>query len=134
MSTLEQRRDQMFPKLRPEEIDRTATAAIERLFFVQKARLCYPVPWTREKPAMPPKPLYDPVQHSNRLLDAFEPASRARIDPHIQLVNLVLGDVVCEAGGFLEHVYFPRGAVQRRGNRDSEHWERRRIWPLRGDV
>src|SRR6202035_870715 len=39
MSTLEQRRDQMFPKLRPEEIDRTATAAIERLFFVQKARL-----------------------------------------------------------------------------------------------
>jgi CRP-like cAMP-binding protein len=59
----------------------------------------------------PPKPLYDPVQHSNRLLDAFEPASRARIDPHIQLVNLVLGDVVCEAGGFLEHVYFPRGAV-----------------------
>jgi hypothetical protein len=40
MSTLEQRRDQMFPKLRPEEIDRTATAAIERLFFVQKARYC----------------------------------------------------------------------------------------------
>src|ERR1700730_17427741 len=36
----EQRRDQMFPKLRPEAIDRTATAAIERLFFVQKARYC----------------------------------------------------------------------------------------------
>ena len=32
-------------------------------------------------------------------------------DPHIQPVNLVLGDVVCEAGGFLEHVYFPKGAV-----------------------
>src|SRR6202030_3923166 len=36
---------------------------------------------------------------------------RARIDPHIQPVNLVLGDVVCEAGGFLEYVYFPKGAV-----------------------
>src|SRR5580704_4782441 len=32
MSTLEQRRDQMFPKLRPEEIDRTATAAIGDFF------------------------------------------------------------------------------------------------------
>ena len=53
----------------------------------------------------------DPGAHINRLLDAFEPASRARIDPHIQTVNLVLGDVVCEAGGFLEHVYFPMGAV-----------------------
>ncbi len=47
----------------------------------------------------------------NRLLGAFESASRARIDPHIQAVSLKLGDVVCEAGGFLEHVYFPRGAV-----------------------
>jgi CRP-like cAMP-binding protein len=55
--------------------------------------------------------LLDPATHTNRLLDAFEPASRARIDPHIQPVYLVLGDVVCEAGGFLEHVYFPRGAV-----------------------
>jgi CRP-like cAMP-binding protein len=49
--------------------------------------------------------------HTNRLLEAFEPASRARVDPHIQTVNLVLGDVVCEAGGFLEYVYFPKGAV-----------------------
>jgi len=45
------------------------------------------------------------------LLGAFEPASRARIEPHIQPVNLVLGDVVCAAGGFLEYVYFPKGAV-----------------------
>jgi CRP-like cAMP-binding protein len=52
-----------------------------------------------------------PGAHTNRLLDAFEPASRARIDPHIQAVKLVLGDVVCEAGGFLEYVYFPKGAV-----------------------
>jgi hypothetical protein len=39
------------------------------------------------------------------------PDSRARIDPHVQPVTLVLGDVVCEAGGFLEYVYFPKGAV-----------------------
>src|SRR6202047_3080500 len=52
-----------------------------------------------------------PGAHTNRLLDAFEPTSRARIDPHIQPVNLVLGDVVCEAGGFLKYVYFPRGSV-----------------------
>ncbi|MGB6326381.1 MAG: Crp/Fnr family transcriptional regulator [Methylocella sp.] len=57
------------------------------------------------------RPWLDPVEHSNHLLDAFEPASRARIDPHIQQVNLVLGDVVCEAGGLLEHAYFPKGAV-----------------------
>ena len=58
-----------------------------------------------------PRPLLNPVEHSNHLLDAFEPASRARIDPHIQQVNLVLGDVVCEAGGLIEHAYFPKGAV-----------------------
>jgi CRP-like cAMP-binding protein len=58
-----------------------------------------------------PRPLLNPVEHSNRLLDAFEPDSRARIDPHIQQVNLVLGDVVCEAGGLIEHAYFPKGAV-----------------------
>ena len=51
------------------------------------------------------------AEHTNRLLGAFEPASRARLDPHIQPVCLLLGDVVCEAGGFLEYVYFPRGAV-----------------------
>src|ERR1700730_12591411 len=45
----EQRRDQMFPKLRPEEIDRTATAAIERLFFVQKARYCAILAYGPEK-------------------------------------------------------------------------------------
>ena len=52
-----------------------------------------------------------PHEVANRLLDSFEPASRARIEPHIQTVELKLGSVVCEAGGFLEHVYFPKGAV-----------------------
>ena len=49
--------------------------------------------------------------HSNRLLGAFEPASRKRIDPHLEPIKLKLGAVVCDAGGLLKHAYFPRGAV-----------------------
>ena len=48
---------------------------------------------------------------SNRLLDALEPASRSRIDAHLEPVRLALGAVVCEAGGLLKHAYFPQGAV-----------------------
>ena len=55
--------------------------------------------------------MIDPYEVSNRLLGAFEPESRMRIAPHIEPVSLKLGDIVCEAGGFLEHVYFPMGAV-----------------------
>jgi CRP-like cAMP-binding protein len=51
------------------------------------------------------------VEVANHLLDAFEPSSRARMDAHIKPVGLKLGAVVCEAGGTLEHVYFPKGAV-----------------------
>jgi CRP-like cAMP-binding protein len=47
----------------------------------------------------------------NRLLNAFEGPSRERVDPHLESVNLKLGDVVCEAGGILNHAYFPDGAV-----------------------
>jgi CRP-like cAMP-binding protein len=65
----------------------------------------------QKKTDAPRKSMRDPVERPTRLLDAFEPGARARIDLHIQPVNLVLGDVVCEAGGFLEYVYFPKGAV-----------------------
>jgi CRP-like cAMP-binding protein len=47
----------------------------------------------------------------NRLLEALEPASRKRIDPHLEPVEIELGAVVCEAGGLLKHAYFPQGAV-----------------------
>jgi len=71
-------------------------------------------PMDQKKIDAPPRRSWlKPGAHTNRLLDAFEPASRARIEPHIQTVNLVLGDVVCAAGGFLEYVYFPRGAFSR---------------------
>lgn len=49
--------------------------------------------------------------HGNRLLDALEPSSRKRIDPHLKSITLKLGTIVCEAGGLLKHAYFPRGAV-----------------------
>jgi CRP-like cAMP-binding protein len=48
---------------------------------------------------------------SNRLLGAFETASRKRIDPHLEPITLKLGSIVCEAGGLLKHAYFPQGAV-----------------------
>src|SRR5665213_2623902 len=48
---------------------------------------------------------------SIRLLDAFEPASRKRIEPYLQPVKFKLGAVVCDAGGLLKHAYFPEGAV-----------------------
>ncbi len=55
--------------------------------------------------------MVDPFEVPNRLLAAFPPASRARIKPHIEPVTRKLGDVVCTAGGVLEHAYFPKGAV-----------------------
>jgi len=47
----------------------------------------------------------------NRLLNAFDCESRARVDPHLERINFMLGDVICEAGGVLDHAYFPDGAV-----------------------
>lgn len=47
----------------------------------------------------------------NQLLGAIEPASRKRIDPHLEPITLKLGAVVCEAGGLLKHAYFPQGSV-----------------------
>ena len=49
--------------------------------------------------------------HSNRLLDALEPASRQRIEPHFEQIDIKLGTVVCDAGGLLKHAYFPQGCV-----------------------
>src|ERR1700741_3227363 len=51
------------------------------------------------------------IARSNRLLGALESASRRRIDPYLEPVRVKLGDTVCEAGGILNHAYFPQGAV-----------------------
>jgi CRP-like cAMP-binding protein len=48
---------------------------------------------------------------NNQLLGALEIASHQRLSSHLSPVRLKLGTVVCEAGGLLEHAYFPEGAV-----------------------
>jgi CRP-like cAMP-binding protein len=58
-----------------------------------------------------PTPQRDEVLRKNQLLGAFEPEIRELIDPHLRPVTLKLGALVCEAGGLLEHAYFPEGAV-----------------------
>jgi CRP-like cAMP-binding protein len=57
-----------------------------------------------------PKAQIKEIQN-NRLLGALGPASRKRIERHLQPVELKLGAVVCEAGGLLKHAYFPQGSV-----------------------
>lgn len=48
---------------------------------------------------------------SNQLLGALFPEERRLLDPQLERVNYKLGHVVCEAGGLLEHAYFPEGCV-----------------------
>jgi CRP-like cAMP-binding protein len=43
----------------------------------------------------------------NRLLAALPAAKRRRILPHLQLVGMPLGKVLCEPGSVLRYVYFP---------------------------
>ena len=45
------------------------------------------------------------------MLNAFVSECRERVDPHLDRIEVKLGDVICEAGGVLNHAYFPDGAV-----------------------
>lgn len=47
----------------------------------------------------------------NQLLGALEDDSQQRLKTHLTPVVMKLGEVICEAGGTLEHAYFPQGAV-----------------------
>lgn len=47
----------------------------------------------------------------NRLLRALSPESQERLAPYAEPVASALGEIVCEAGGALEHAYFPEGNV-----------------------
>jgi len=57
------------------------------------------------------QPQSDHIVHKNQLLGAFEADVRARIAPHLQPANHKLGEIICEAGGPLDHAYFPEGCV-----------------------
>lgn len=53
--------------------------------------------------------LHDPNQ--NHLLAALLDAEFDRLAPHLELVPMLLGDVLYESGGKLQHVYFPTTAI-----------------------
>lgn len=58
-----------------------------------------------------PKVQSDHELRNNRLLGALQPSSRKRLNPHLERVDFMLGDMVCDAGGLLKHAYFPQGSV-----------------------
>jgi CRP-like cAMP-binding protein len=53
--------------------------------------------------------LQDP--HQNHLLDALLNVDYDRLFPHLELVEMPLGEVICESGSKLKHVYFPSTSI-----------------------
>ena len=51
------------------------------------------------------------VPSSNRLLMALPKHDRQRLEPHLKLVSLSLGEALYESGGSLRHVYFPINSI-----------------------
>ena len=52
-----------------------------------------------------------PTPHQNHLLDALPAADYDRIAPHLELIELGLGDVLHESGAQMRHVYFPTTCI-----------------------
>ena len=52
-----------------------------------------------------------PNPNQNHLLAALPTAEFERLAPHLEPVELRLGDVLCESGALLAHVYFPTTAI-----------------------
>jgi CRP-like cAMP-binding protein len=52
-----------------------------------------------------------PAPEHNHLLEALPPAERARLFPHLKLVNLPLGTVLYESGDAQRHIFFPLDAI-----------------------
>jgi CRP-like cAMP-binding protein len=60
-----------------------------------------------ESRAAPARPSPD----RNRLLDALPARDYARLEPHLELIPMALGEVLYEPGGRLRHVYFPTTSI-----------------------
>jgi CRP-like cAMP-binding protein len=58
---------------------------------------------------MPSPPVHSTTQ--NHILAAFPTAEYERLAPHLELVPMPLGQVLCESGAQLNHVYFPTTAI-----------------------
>lgn len=54
-------------------------------------------------------PPHQPNQ--NHLLAALPATEFERLEPHLELIHMPLGDVLCESGGRLHYVYFPTSAI-----------------------
>ncbi|MDQ3185020.1 MAG: Crp/Fnr family transcriptional regulator [Pseudomonadota bacterium] len=54
-------------------------------------------------------PPHQPRQ--NHLLAALPAIEFERLKPHLELIHMPLGDVLCEFGGRLHYVYFPTSAI-----------------------
>ena len=52
---------------------------------------------------------HSPTQ--NYLLAAMPAAEFQRLSPHLELVDMPLGQVLYESGGRLDHVYFPTTSI-----------------------
>ena len=57
------------------------------------------------------EPQADHAVRPNQLPSALEPAARQQIELRLETASFKLADVVCEAGGILQHAYFPEGCV-----------------------
>ena len=53
----------------------------------------------------------EPSPRDNHILDALPAAERARMFPHLTLVELPLGMVLYESGDELRHIYFPTDSI-----------------------
>jgi CRP-like cAMP-binding protein len=52
-----------------------------------------------------------PDRNRNHLLDALPASDYARLEPHLELIPVRLGDILCESGDKLRHVYFPTTCI-----------------------
>ena len=52
-----------------------------------------------------------PDPHKNRLLAALPPSEWLRWQPQLEWVDMPLGQVLCESGSALSHVYFPSTSI-----------------------
>jgi CRP-like cAMP-binding protein len=53
----------------------------------------------------------DHAPQQNHLLAALSPAEHERLTPHLELISLPLGHVLCESGDRLLYVYFPTDCI-----------------------
>src|SRR5258705_6736711 len=58
-----------------------------------------------------PRVLAPRSPRQNHLLEALPVDDYARLTPHLEVVPMALGEVLCEPGARLRHVYFPTTSI-----------------------